>query len=404
MLRWIWRNKIPQHWWSLTNDDAVIDLSFLGGGPRRNDVACSAKDADQVSNVSSWLKPCKSDRSQSAPKVGKKPPASSSKSVGSSWLQPRPSASDCRKRPRTPEQELPSSSWIRPAASARPSAPRRTADQVTIAEDLAELDELIQNPPQMRSRLSWDGSQQVRFHLKETPRFRIWGKQNVGRYIRTDLQEWACPERHMVFKSSKPGALSKIKIDHLKSRHPHFDLNLVKTVRIMPPVCFSEHIPEADRDFSCPLCAKGVYAMPRQDRRRAMAHHCATVHPEHTSRSLTALARKGKKQSKDGVVKMQLSAHNAYRQEKWASHDCLLTPREAGDHERGRLNFCRRCLSRLGQGPPHINAMSCDERLNKLTSNPWVKKMKRDWWERVQLRDPQWSQLFLDKSGWTMMD
>lgn len=45
--------------------------------------------------------------------------------------------------------------------------------------------------------------------------------------------------------------------------------------------------------------------------------------------------------------------------------------------------------------------MSCEQRLEKLKSNPWVKKMKRDWWERVELRDPEWSKLFLKKSGWT---
>lgn len=45
--------------------------------------------------------------------------------------------------------------------------------------------------------------------------------------------------------------------------------------------------------------------------------------------------------------------------------------------------------------------MTCDQRLDKLKNNPWVKKMKRDWWERVQIRDPEWSQLFLEKAGWT---
>lgn len=62
--------------------------------------------------------------------------------------------------------------------------------------------------------------------------------------------------------------------------------------------------------------------MPVQDRRRAIAHHCASVRPEHTPRSLTVLARTGKKQRKDGVVKQQLSAHEKYRKEKLASHDC----------------------------------------------------------------------------------
>ena len=45
--------------------------------------------------------------------------------------------------------------------------------------------------------------------------------------------------------------------------------------------------------------------------------------------------------------------------------------------------------------------MTCDQRLERITSNPWVKKMKRDWWERVQIRDPEWATLFLQTSGWT---
>ena len=107
----------------------------------------------------------------------------------------------------------------------------------------------------------------------------------------------------------------------------------------------------------------------------------------------------------NGVRKLQTQVHEKYRVEAFSTHQCIMLPQEEKhSDERGRLNFCKVCLSRLGQGTPEVQKLTCQQRRERLNTNPWVRKMKRDWWERVQVRDPDWARNFLVVSGWKQDD
>ena len=158
----------------------------------------------------------------------------------------------------------------------------------------------------------------------------------------------------------------------------------------------SKDIPKAGLQWSCPLCDVGLYAMPPQDMKRAISEHCRTIHPNETRRSLCDLNRKGKPNL--GVSKNQLEKHEAKRPALFGSHDIVLLPQETKDAavDRGRVSSCRKCLWKLSKiGVSSNKGMTCD------INNPWKRKMKRDWWNRLQSRDPEYAQSFLKETGWT---
>ena len=196
--------------------------------------------------------------------------------------------------------------------------------------------------------------------------------------------------------------LHSAKQHHLRSRHPSFNRELFKKEKRPDIIVPSKDIPKDDRHWSCPLCDVGLYAMPPQDMKRAINQHCKTTHPKETRRSLCDLSRKGKPNL--GVSWFQLEKHEANRPVLFGSHDVILLPQETKDAavERGRVSFCRRCLWKLSKISVSSNkGMTCDDVVNELTNNPWKRKMKRDWWTRLQSRDPEYAQNFLKVSGWT---
>lgn len=409
---------MPEHWFDLTNEDAIIEPSFLGGV---KSVSEKSMLSEKSPSLASWIQPVAtpSDIHRHSQRSGQK------EEVGSlsSWLRPCPSDAQSRHSADGKEDHRAGSlsSWLRPcptiAQSPKPADSQRrlignsdrgqvgTNQTNTVAIEAQTKDLEFDVVPQPKSILSWDGSRKVRnFHRPKTILKRLWGKQSVDSSVYSEKHEWVCPVCTLHLSHKNAGGLSQMKIGHLRSRHPGFDEKLVKVPQKAEIFHLSEAIPESERDWTCPICKKGLSALPHQDRKRAIKYHCENFHPEHTCRSITQLARKGKKQSKEGVRKQQLKNHHKYRREVFASHQCIMMPQEKGSTDRGRLNFCRVCLSRLGKGGPAINNLSCSERLERIKNNPWVKKMKRDWWDRVKTRDPEWAREFLLMSQWNQSD
>ena len=418
--------SMPQHWLNLETKDVGHALSFLGGGfkhaspPKAKHVIKSSSEkttsrkTQRSSSFSDWFKPetsgSSTDRPKQKPSHGQ-PQSSAASSRGlSDWFQPEKKKKTKQSSGRSDGTRGSAgksafSEWFLPKAvsSNGPQAKRSRNDSQhgderdTVVDDLPVIDDLIKKGGIPGVRIG-------RPPKKFKPSFRIWGKQTIGPTSRVGIQkkmEWMCPVCRLQFVHKNSGGLSQAKLHHLKTRHPKFRLDLAKESRQVKPVELSEFIPDSERDWTCPVCTKGLATLPHQDRKRAIRHHCITHHPEHTVRSIVNLSKKGKKQKKNGVSVQQLDNHEKYRKDKFSTHSCIMMPQEKGCSERGRLNFCKTCLSRLGKGSASINNLTCDQRLERITSNPWVKKMKRDWWERVQIRDPEWATLFLQTSGWT---
>ena len=203
-------------------------------------------------------------------------------------------------------------------------------------------------------------------------------------------QSWVCPVCQAQIKQKNASTLSRAKRSHLVSRHPTFNLRLVVPPRgtKLQVIYRSEHLPAKERSWSCPICNKGLPALPRQDYLRAV-----------TPRTLFHKAATGRKTRTNGVSVMQLNKHEKNREAIWSSHQVILLPREKGDNERGRVSCCGKCLARLGRVPT-AKDLTCQQSLEKIKTNPWSQKMKRDWWNRLQVRGPQHATLFLEKCGW----
>lgn len=300
--------------------------------------------------------------------------------AGGGWLSPKSSRHS---------QDLDSdgngSSWLKPQFDSLTSNPTdqgaintAQATSSTIAGDVQTLDQLI------------------------TGR-RIIGKQPDLKkaFISQDF-EWNCPVCHLKITRDTAESLHGVKQHHLLSRHPSFNRDLVKKEKRPDIIVPSKDIPKADRHWSCPLCDVGLYAMPPQDMKRAINEHCRTTHPNETRRSLCNLSRKGRPNL--GVSKNQLEKHEANRPVLFGSHDVILLPQETKDAavDRGRVSFCRKCLWKLSKiGHGGYKDVPCDDVVKELTNNPWKRKMKRDWWNRLQTRDPEYALNFLKASGWT---
>ena len=106
-----------------------------------------------------------------------------------------------------------------------------------------------------------------------------------------------CPaaiEGTMLFQAlTKPFEVAPRRASEL-IRPPGFNEKLVKVPQKAEIFHLSESIPESERDWACPICHKGLVALPHQDRKRVIKYHCEQSHLEHTCRSITGLAKRGK--------------------------------------------------------------------------------------------------------------
>ena len=104
------------------------------------------------------------------------------------------------------------------------------------------------------------------------------------------IHEWVCPVCRLVLKSKN---IHSVKAAHLKTRHPEFEIRLVQVPQKSEVVALSHAIPDDQREFTCPLCKKGLNALPQRERQTRIAaalHFIRTIPPK----QLTNLAQKGR--------------------------------------------------------------------------------------------------------------
>lgn len=188
----------------------------------------------------------------------------------------------------------------------------------------------------------------------------------------------------------------------MRTRHPDFNIDLVKHQHKAMIIEASVHIPQDQRQWSCPICNAGLPALPNQDRLRAIRHHCS-LHPGETAHSLYVKTMTGK--PKPATAKALVDQHAAVRKKKWPAHDVVqvkVAPEERKHvADRGSKYYCRKCLGEMGKKQYRINTYTCAKTRKAIKTDSNVQQGKRLWWRRLQAERPQLCSAFLAATGWT---
>jgi hypothetical protein len=291
--------KIPEEWYQLGKDatEHPTSQSFLGG----------AKSSASGSS-SAWLQPAPSSRPTTRCRTAVatiKGPTFKQKERGSAATNKTRQSSD----------------WCKPA-------PSRSSAADTRLEDLDDCLQLSQNNAHRENK-------------KNKPK-----RAQVPEKI-----SWSCPVCKLELKARNSCLMSTAKANHLKSRHPTFNLKLVQSYRSKPVIEPVAELPMDQRDWSCPICSnKGLPPLPYQEYKRSVAKHCQNEHPDETPHTLWWKRSKGKPK-REGFGKHVVKNWQKYRKEqnKNTKHDIFLLPLAKGTYKgyRGRTMFCRKCLAHL---------------------------------------------------------
>lgn len=290
--------KIPEEWYQLGKDatEHPTSQSFLGG----------AKSSASGSS-SAWLQPAPSSRPTTRCRTAVatiKGPTFKQKERGSAATNKTRQSSD----------------WCKPA-------PSRSSAADTRLEDLDDCLQLSQNNAHRENK-------------KNKPK-----RAQVPEKI-----SWSCPVCKLELKARNSCLMSTAKANHLKSRHPTFNLKLVQSYRSKPVIEPVAELPMDQRDWSCPICNKGLPPLPYQEYKRSVAKHCQNEHPDETPHTLWWKRSKGKPK-REGFGKHVVKNWQKYRKEqnKNTKHDIFLLPLAKGTYKgyRGRTMFCRKCLAHL---------------------------------------------------------
>ena len=324
--------------------------------------------------------------------------------VSSSWLDPVADISSGADSP-SPRSDIPSleeddcDSWLQPAPSTS-QAPDSIIPQNTASDEIMDLDELISDAQPAASFLSFSGRWVKVGQARSKPQDDSGDKPEDTRDPKPPkqrIQEWVCPVCRLVIKGQH---IPSLKAQHLRTRHPEFDKKLVQVPRKSEVVAMSHAIPEEQRDFTCPLCKKGLCALPKRERQRAIAEHCKEHHPDYTAKQLTNLSQKGRpKKSRQQSNNMREKLEKQ-RNEKHATHSCVMLPRYKNSSDRGRIPFCKVCLCVLNRMSESVAKLTCQESLDRLKSDPRALRGRKLWWEGVKQRDPEWARTLLLETGW----
>ena len=79
-------------------------------------------------------------------------------------------------------------------------------------------------------------------------------------------------------------------------------------------------------------------------------------------------------------------------------------PQHKGSKDRGRLPFCKACLSPLSRENKNVAKLTCQQRIERLKNDPVALRGRRIWWEGVKDRDPEWARTFLLQSEWVQAE
>lgn len=232
---------------------------------------------------------------------------------------------------------------------------------------------------------------------------RIRGKQKVidlrFENPKNDSFSWICPHCEILYEASTSAEIDNKRYNHMRMRHPAADTKVLNPRK--DPVILSTKIPESQMAWKCPICKAGHGALSDQDHKRAVKHHCEKEHPDETPSTLSHKLAKGiPKNDKTAIVKAVTERIEKKRKALWADHDIVLLPRPKNDTDRGRISYCKVCLSRLGRVPVQ-NKGSCKDQLEKLKTNAATRMRKRTWLNNLKANDPDHLRAFLENSDWT---
>ena len=117
--------------------------------------------------------------------------------------------------------------------------------------------------------------------------------------------------------------LSTARVNHIKTRHPTFNLKLVQSSRKKPVLAPVAELPMEQRDWTCPICSKGLPPLPYQEYKRSVAKHCQDEHPGETPRTLYYKRNKGKPK-KEAFGKFLVKNWQKHRKEKTKPPNMIL--------------------------------------------------------------------------------
>jgi hypothetical protein len=196
--------------------------------------------------------------------------------------------------------------------------------------------------------------------------------------------------------------LSAAKKHHLKSRHPQFDIKLVQCERKITPVIPSAALPKAERDWTCPICAKGLPKLPYTHYKASVRKHCQEAHPAETLTSLYRRTMKGREKPA-GFGKNMATKYAKLRKQLRGDHKTFALRKPVWDTTtRGQFVYCSGCLSQLQHRKKDFYKMSCAQRLAALHKDPNARQMRARWWRRVLKEDPPYATLFAKAAGWSV--
>ena len=335
-------DETPDPQWLDSNvTSSAVGKSFFGGGSSRK---------------SMWLKPAPSSTSKS----GGAKSARSCSSLGSSWLKPQ------KKSTRS------GASWIKPVEkkSSQAKSDKVEARSIDVSEWI--------NPASSCGDL---GKQHD--IKRKHPNTEMSDNQQ-------DQCVWTCPVCQKRINAKTKSSMIGSKWFHMKSHHPDFNRKLLFTRTKAEIVVATECLPKNERGWNCPLCQAGLPPLSKADKTRAIALHCNQYRPQFKGRSLSNINRgvisQGKRTQGHQVVKLPTPSH--LKGAVWKKAQSVV--------------YCKHCLGWLQCEAKATRELTCEQRREKLETEPHQKVHKRAWWVRLKEQNMKHANEFLKASGWSL--
>ena len=166
-----------------------------------------------------------------------------------------------------------------------------------------------------------------------------------------------------------------------------------------PPVALTKDLPADQLAWICPICKAGHPALPNKTHLKAVKHHIELEHPGETPKSLYHKIIIGRPKQKRGGAELQVAMHAKKRKIDFKTHDPILLRPKKGANHRGRVPYCKDCLTVLRQ--KSAKQRTCKQTIKFLKQNPQARQVRRSWWNRLCKTDPDLAKELLSQSNWT---
>lgn len=217
---------------------------------------------------------------------------------------------------------------------------------------------------------------------------------------RKDSWTWICPECDARLTHETCAGLTQKKKQHNQTRHPGKNLRALRGRNEKePPVALTKDLPADQLAWICPICNAGHPALPNKTHIKAVKHHIELEHPGETPTSLYRKISIGRPKLKRGGAELQVAKHAKKRKSHFKTHDPILLRPKKGYNHRGRVPYCKNCLTVLRQ--TSTKERTCKQTIKFLKQNPQARQVRRSWWNRLCKTDPDLAKELLSQSNWT---